>query len=163
MNDTGKALFILHWGNIHREILLNTPQIAHVSSQDPTHISVVTQHTTECCKRSHYFPLWDMPAQRCRRDQNDHIVVSNNIALDPLFACWMLLAKALFFYRRRKNYTSLVVTVCYVALCAKAFFIHHGKAHSLTCRMPFWWRNNPRGTGRTASRFFEAWMLFLRE
>lgn len=32
VNDTEKVLFILHWRNLHREILLSTPQIVDVSS-----------------------------------------------------------------------------------------------------------------------------------
>lgn len=51
VNDMGKVLFILHSGNSHREILLNTPQVAHVSSQDPTHISLVTQHTRKAAEK----------------------------------------------------------------------------------------------------------------
>lgn len=56
-NDTEKVLLILHCGNLHKEILRNTPQIVDVSSQDPVHISMVTQHAGEAAEKKLLFAL----------------------------------------------------------------------------------------------------------
>lgn len=88
-------------------------------------------------RKSYYLPLRDVPAQRCRRDQNDHFVVSNKIAPDPL--CLLNTpCKGTRLAQKEKITPPCWDWLLHSSLYGKNFFIHRWKFHSLKSGTPFW-------------------------